>query len=404
MHPAQRGRNVASCRPDREAEPPLRPRGDGPGALPMTTETTPRRLVSLDAFRGVVIAGMLVVNNVPWNPATPRQLMHAPWGQGVTFTDMILPWFVLAMGVALPQSPAVHALNGARGWRILRRAAVLIALGVLIDSLETRHVLVTIDVLQLLGLTYLVAAPLTGLPVGARLLTAAVLLAGHAAVLTLVPVPGSAPGVLQDGHNIVQYLNDTYFARYHVAGLLSVAPSAALALIGGVAGEVLRHGAGSNGRGDPRGMRPAAVLSVAFGGFALAAGGWAWGTTLPLSKALWTSSYALFAGGAGLVLLALCYTLADVAGWRAAAAPLAVLGVNAIVAYVLPILFKLLVLDAWRARTAAGASVTLESAIIAAFTARFGNAPTLWLYTGGYLLLWWLVLVPFYRARIFVRV
>jgi predicted acyltransferase len=176
-------------------------------------------------------------------------------------------------------------------------------------------------------------------------------------------------------------------------------------LIGGVAGDVLRRGVGAGGRGDPRGIPPAAaVMYVAFGGLALAAGGLGWGAYLPLSKALWTSSYALFAGGFGLELLALFYALADVAGWRTIAAPLAVLGVNAILAYVIPILFKLLVLDAWHARTTAGALVSLESAIIASFVARFGAAPALWIYTGGYVLLWWLVLVPLYRARIFVRV
>jgi predicted acyltransferase len=367
--------------------------------------TTTRRLVSLDAFRGAVIGGMWVVNNIPWNNATPRQLMHAPWGQGVTFTDMILPWFVLAMGVALPQSHAAHGSMWARSWRIVRRAATLVAFGVLIDSLEAHQIVLSTDVLQLLGLSYLVAAPLGGLPMSGRLLIAAVLLAGHAALLMFVPVPGQAPAMLREGHNIVQYLNDAYLARYHLAGLLSVAPASALTLIGGVAGEVLRRGVGANARGDPRGIPPAAAaLYVGFGGLALAAGGWGWGTTLPLSKALWTSSYALFSGGLGLVLLAVFFVLGDLARWRALAAPFAVLGVNAIVAYVVPILFKLLVLEAWRARTAAGALVSLESAIIAAITARFGSVDALWVYTGGYVLLWWLVLVPLYRARIFVRV
>src|SRR5215472_17833150 len=86
-----------------------------------------RRLVSLDAFRGAVIAGMLVVNNVPWNSATPRQLMHAAWGQGVTFTDMILPWFVLAMGVAVTQSHAARGPSWLRIWRVVRRAVLLVA-------------------------------------------------------------------------------------------------------------------------------------------------------------------------------------------------------------------------------------------------------------------------------------
>lgn len=357
-----------------------------------------RRLLSLDAFRGAVIAGMLVVNNVPWTPATPRQLMHAPWGQGVTFTDMILPWFVLAMGIAVPQGHAVRGSAWLRLWRIVRRAALLVTFGVLLNSLEARQLTFNIDVLQLLGLSYLVAAALGGLAIAARLAVAGTLLAAHAALLILVPVPGSAPGVLQQGHNIIQYLNDTYLTHYHLAGLVSVAPASALALIGSAAGEVLRRGV--------RREIPAAVAVavVGLGGLVLAAGGWAWGTVLPLSKPLWTPSYALLAGGLGLVLLMLFYVLADVAGWRVIAAPLAVLGANAIVAYVVPVLFKVLILDAWHARTAAGAFVTLESAIISSLLARLGTVPTLWVYTGIYAALWWLVLLPLYRARIFVRV
>jgi predicted acyltransferase len=378
-----------------------------------------RRLLSLDAFRGAVIAGMLVVNNVPWTSATPRQLMHAPWGGGVTFTDMILPWFMLAMGVAMPQSHAVRGPAWFRIWRVARRAVALVALGVLIDSLEAHQLALNIDVLQLLGLSYLVAAALGGLPPAARFAAAAVLLGGHAALLAFVPVPGSAPGLLSERHNIVQYLNDTYLARYRVAGLLSVAPAAALALIGGMAGGVLRRGvlpARPGGSGapvqpapQPRGgrgaLRPAvAAATVGLGGLALAAAGWTWGAVLPPSKFLWTSSYVLLAGGTGLVLLAGFYSLADVAGWGAVAAPLAVLGVNAIVAYVVPILFKLLVLDTWHAHTTTGASVSLHSAIIDGLIARVGTVPALWLYTGAYVLVWWLALMPLYRARIYVRV
>lgn len=364
-----------------------------------------RRLVSLDAFRGAVIAGMLIVNNVPWTSATPRQLMHAAWGQGVTFTDMILPWFVLAMGVAVPQSAATRGSVWLRMWRIARRAVLLMALGVLIDSLEARQLALNIDVLQLIGLSYFVAASLGGLPVITRLAVAAGLLGGYAGLLALVPVPGAAPGVLSESRNIVRYLNDAYLTRYHVAGLLSVVPASALALIGGAAGEVLRRGVLWGVPDARRALHPAlAAAVVGLGGLALAGGGWMWGAVLPLSKPLWTPSYALLAGGFGLALLAAFYALADVAGWRPVAAPLAVLGVNAIVAYVVPVLFKLLVLEAWQARTAAGAFVSLESAIIASLVARVGTVPALWLYTGAYVAVWWLVLVPLYRARIFVRV
>src|SRR5574341_315472 len=96
------------------------------------------RLVSLDAFRGLIIAGMLLVNNVIWTAGLSHQLMHAPWGQGVTFTDMIFPWFMLAMGVAIPFSLASAQDRGLtmRGYvlRVARRGGLLVLLGLLVDS------------------------------------------------------------------------------------------------------------------------------------------------------------------------------------------------------------------------------------------------------------------------------
>jgi predicted acyltransferase len=61
------------------------------------------RLVSLDAFRGATIAGMLLVNNPgSWSHLYPP-LAHAPW-HGWTPTDMIFPSFLWIMGVAMTLS------------------------------------------------------------------------------------------------------------------------------------------------------------------------------------------------------------------------------------------------------------------------------------------------------------
>src|SRR5689334_7224895 len=60
------------------------------------------RLMSLDAFRGLAILGMLLVNNIALDTATPRQLTHAPWNGGIYFADLVFPWFVLIVGVAIP--------------------------------------------------------------------------------------------------------------------------------------------------------------------------------------------------------------------------------------------------------------------------------------------------------------
>ena len=85
------------------------------------------RLRSLDLFRGLTIAGMVVVNNPgDWN-AVYWPLLHAEW-HGWTPTDLIFPFFLFIVGAAMP-------LGRERGWpTILRRSAVIFALGLFLSG------------------------------------------------------------------------------------------------------------------------------------------------------------------------------------------------------------------------------------------------------------------------------
>ncbi len=49
---------------------------------------------------------MLLVNNIALDTRTPAQLTHAPWNGGIRFADLIFPWFLLIVGVAIPYSAA----------------------------------------------------------------------------------------------------------------------------------------------------------------------------------------------------------------------------------------------------------------------------------------------------------
>ncbi len=61
------------------------------------------RLVFLDAFRGLTIAGMILVNNPgSWSHVYPP-LLHAPW-HGCTPTDLVFPFFLFIVGAAMPFS------------------------------------------------------------------------------------------------------------------------------------------------------------------------------------------------------------------------------------------------------------------------------------------------------------
>src|SRR5574341_430530 len=239
----------------------------------------PARVVSLDVFRGIVIAGMLLVNNLIWTPRTPRQLMHAPWGQGVTFTDMIFPWFILAMGVAIPFSAGSAQGRGRPVWRSLLRAArrslLLIVLGMTIDSAVAHRLSLGMGVLQLLGLTYFAGVLAARLPSAARVFLAGGCLAGHWALIKFVPVPGAAAPTLEVDLNIIKYLNEVYLGPRHLAGGISVVPTSALVILGTLLGDRLR-------RSSLRGWHAAAALFSA--GTALTAGGWLLQHDLPFNK------------------------------------------------------------------------------------------------------------------------
>jgi predicted acyltransferase len=358
-----------------------------------------QRLASLDAFRGLTILGMLLVNNVALDAATPRHLTHAPWNGGVHFADLVFPWFLLIVGVALPFSAASRRKKGiSLGQyyrRVLSRSALLVLLGCFIDSSLTRRPLFGLGVLQLIGLAYLVAALLYEMPLRLRLLAAAGLLIAHWAALRFLPVPGVGAGVFTEDQNLVLHWNQAYLQPLHLKGLLSVVPTSALALIGTALGDLLR-------RETAPPLRKVTHLLTA--GLALILLGWIWNLDLPFNKPVWTASYICFAAGWGAALLGLLYLVIDVRGWRSWSFPLIVFGANAIVAYVAPILAKTYILQEWRWPLPSDPSPTLQQALLQLCIEHAGRIAGGWMYTGGYILFWWLILLWLYRRGVFVRV
>jgi len=304
----------------------------------------PPRLVSLDAFRGLTMAGMVIVNNPgDWGHVYPP-LLHAQWN-GCTPTDLIFPFFLFIVGVSITLS------RGTMGdpWSIVKRALVIFGLGMVL-ALYPRwdfSVVRIPGVLQRIAVCYLVAAflfrwttPTHGNDDARRrahgrtlALWSAALTLGYWGVMTLVPVPGGAAGDLTPAGNLGAYIDRTIFGNHlwvqsktwDPEGLLSTVPALATTLVGGVAG--LWLGSRASGARKALWMVAAGVAAVGIG--------LAWSLVFPLNKALWTSSYVWFTGGAAAVFLALCYTLIDVKGWTAWSRPFVVLGLNAIALFVL---------------------------------------------------------------------
>lgn len=359
----------------------------------------PGRLGSLDAFRGLTILGMLLVNNMALDSATPQSLTHAPWGQGVYLADLVFPWFLLIVGVALPFTASAHFRKGlslsAWSLKVLRRAVMLVLLGCLIDSSLARHPIFGLGVLQLIGLSYAVAALLRGLPGTWRLVVAAFFLVAHWAAIRFLPIPGAGAGIFTEEINVISHLNQAYLEPLHLKGLLSLIPTSALVLLGTVLGEELR-------RQSAPPMRR--FVSLLLGGLAFAATGWLWSMTLPFSKQVWSASYILYTAGLGSVVLGFFYLAIDVMGWRVWAFPLVIFGSNALMAYIVPILVKAHILQEWIWTMSDGSSTSLQQAFLQYCVTLAGRIGGGWLYTLSYIIFWWVALLILHRRRIFWRV
>ncbi len=367
--------------------------------------TKSKRLVSLDAFRGLTILGMLLVNNIALSENTPRHLKHAEWSGAVHFADFVFPWFLLIVGVALPYAAASQRKSGLTGTRrasrVLARTASLVALGILVDSVVARQFSPGLGVLQVIGLAYGCASLFYELPALWRALFAASLLILHWAMIRFVAIPGVGAGHFHETTNLIVYVNQRYLAPYHLNGLASVVPTTALALIGTLIGDLLRIKPAAASADRALSWRKLAILTV--GALALVVVGVWWSRDLPMNKPLWTAPYIVYTAGCGALALGGLFLVVDILGGSALAFPLVVPGSNAIAAYVLPILVKILVLQTVHAPGALP-GVTLQQALQNACYASAGRVTGGWLYTASYIGFWWLVLLVFYRRKWFLRV
>ena len=366
---------------------------------PVKEQPKPARLLSLDAFRGLTIVLMLLVNNIALDVFTPKHLTHAAWNAGVNLADLVAPWFLFCVGVAIPFSAASFAKTGKPAWhqdlKILRRGALLVALGCLIDSTLYNGPVFCLDVLQIIGLAYVAGALLYDLPLSRRMGIAGALLVGYWAAIKFLPIPGVGAGLFEQSRNFITHLNRTYLMPFNLTGLPSIVPTTALVLIGSAIGDLLR-------RRDREPMWVVAWLMLI--GVGLSIGGVVWNSSLAFNKPLWTPSYILLSAGTGSLVLGLFYLIIDAHRISKWAFPLIIFGSNAIVAYVAPILMKLWVLQRWHVNVPGHGSVAVLQRLLDLCKAHFGIVAGGWLYTIGYIVVWWLILWQLYRKKLFLRV
>src|SRR5690349_5400111 len=285
------------------------------------------RLVSLDAFRGLAIAAMILVSTPGTWAAVYPALDHAAWN-GWTPTDLVFPFLLFALGAAVPFALGNRRDDGRSPWiHVARRTLILAALGLILNAIEAPPTMTAATfripgVLQRIAIVYAVTAIVAGaLSRRAQAALTAALLLGYWLALTSVPVPGVGAGVLTAAGNLASFVDRAIFGRHMLyatfdpEGLLSTVPAVATALLGVLAGASIR------GR---KGAAPSLWLFAA--GVASMAAGLLWGRVFPINKNLWTSSFALFSAGLSAQALAVFHWLFDARPQHAAARPLVAFG------------------------------------------------------------------------------
>ena len=338
----------------------------------MTSTATPlprrarERLLSLDVFRGLTVAGMLLVNNPgTWDAIYPP-FEHAPW-HGWTPTDLIFPFFLFIVGITTHLSLTERGLRGDDDVmlmrQIVRRAALIYLFGFamalfpfftwnairghpdasILDRIVDRlqHVRI-MGVLARIAVAYLVGALLAfRAPTKRVIVTLVVILYAYWVALVLLPVPGTGAvtGIPIVGEidvpalTLQGWLDRLIFGRNHIwGGSVTYDPEGILSSLGAIASVLCGVLAG-------RWIATERALSERlvglFGAGALAAvAGLMWDWSLPINKNLWTSSYVLFTAGMGAMTLATCMWVIEVLNVRWWAKPFLIFGMNPIVAFV----------------------------------------------------------------------
>jgi len=307
--------------------------------LSMHPQTQSKRLFSLDAFRGLTIAAMILVNTPGTHSAIYPQLKHAEWN-GWTFADCVFPFFLFIVGVSIVFSFSKRKERGDTDAKleqqVAKRTLIIFGLGLFLNGFPIFHLstLRIPGVLQRIALCYFFAS-LIVLRTSLKTLPywLAGLLAAYWLMMEFIPVPGIGAGVYEPGRNFAAYIDSLFLAGHTWArceawdpeGLVSTIPAIASTLFGVLTGYWLRSSHSTE-------KKTVAMLAA---GLALLLLGRALGIWLPINKNLWTSSFSIFMAGWALCCLATLYWIIDVKQCKRWAIPFLVLGMNSISIYVL---------------------------------------------------------------------
>lgn len=366
------------------------------------------RLISLDVFRGLTIAAMILVNNPGSWSHVYGSLRHAEW-HGWTIADLIFPFFLFIVGVAIVYSFSEKLEMGVRKHslytKVIRRTLILLALGLFLNGfpLFELSTLRIPGVLQRIAICYFITAVIfLNSRWKGQLAVATGLLLVYWAIMEWIPVPGVGAGLYEKGSNFAAYIDSLFFKghmwpetkTWDPEGIISTIPAISTTLFGVLTGHWLKS--------NKTPLEKTCWLLII--GSAASIIGALWHFWLPINKNLWTSSYSVFMAGLALICLGTIYFVVDVRGWKKWNQPALVYGMNAIAVYVLAgITTRLLYLTKFS--TADGNTETAKTWI-------YSNLMVSWLgdynaslaYAIAFIIVMYLCMLILYKKNIFIKI
>jgi predicted acyltransferase len=378
-------------------------------------KTTTDRVLSLDIFRGLTMALMIMVNNQSGQAF--EALRHKSW-DGCTPTDLVFPSFLFIVGVSMWFSyrKTDHQLTGRTTLRLLKRGALIFLVGILLQmfpfwdfnnggwrSIETMRIM---GVLQRIGLAFFVGGVVAlWLKTYRRIFTAVgVILVGYWLGVELLG-DSTQEGFI--GCKVDKFLlGEKHLYRpaqsFDPEGIFSTIPAIATVLLGYATGKFVGESRASGDANSPESrMKVLGTLGIA-GGLSVLAG-LALNTICPINKPIWSSSYVLYAAGIAMLVWMILLWFYDYRGKRFGSTFGAVFGTNTLFSYVLAgVLGRIWGLPFFRF-TVGEDRFTIYSWWAAQLREIMAPQLASLLASMTLVALIWCIVYPLYRKKIFIR-
>lgn len=356
------------------------------------------RYLALDAFRGVTIALMILVNTPGTWSQVYAPLLHAKW-HGVTPTDLVFPFFLFIIGSAMFFSfkKSDFAATPTQFFRIVKRGGIMFVIGLLLNIIPFNMPMEQwriMGVLQRIGIAYVIAASLI------ILLNKRAIYIACGVILTtywLLLLSAGEAALTLDG-NIVRQFDLAIIGASHMytingisfepEGLLSTLPAVVNMLLGF---ELTRY------LTQIEDKQSSVVKLIIIGGLAIGLGA-LWSQVLPINKSLWTSSYVIYTTGCACLLLAFFVWLIDIKAQTHLVSPLLVYGTNPLFVYVLSFVVVTVYL------TIEVGDSSLYRWLYLQFNAIAEPKLASLLFALSHVVVFWFVSLKLYQRKIFIKI